>query len=98
MSRLVFLKIPENFKKQFNDKDGAFSINPNIPIPVEIPEDSDVTAIGALDMDMIIYGMLRAIEEKQVKQDWIDYYCAFVLYLRPDILEICQNEQEKKNI
>jgi len=44
---------------------------------------------------MIIKGMLRAIEEREVKKKWIDYYSAFVLYLRPDILEIVQNEMEK---
>jgi Flp pilus assembly protein TadD len=30
--------------------------------------------------------MLRVIEEGQVEQKWIDYYCDFILFLRPDIL------------
>jgi Flp pilus assembly protein TadD len=35
---------------------------------------------------MILCGMLRVIEEGQVEQRWIDYYCNFILFLRPDIL------------
>jgi Flp pilus assembly protein TadD len=30
--------------------------------------------------------MLRTIEEGQVEQKWIDYYCNFIIFLRPDIL------------
>jgi len=92
MKRLIFLPVPESFKKQFEKSGEGFVINPKIPIPVEIPQDKKEEAITNLSMDMIIYGMLRAIEENQVKKEWIDYYCGFVLYLRPDILEICQNE------
>jgi len=95
--RIVFLPVPESFKKQYNKAGQAFPINPNIPIPAEIDEDNQETAISELNMDMIISGMLRAIEEKQVKQNWIDYYSGFVLFMRPDILEICQ-EEIKKNI
>ena len=96
MSRLIYLQVPDSFKKQFNGKDGAFSIDPNIPIPVLIEDNTDESCLVNLSIDMIISGMLRAIEERQEKQEWIDYYCAFVLYLRPDILEICQNESKKK--
>ncbi|MCL2801242.1 MAG: hypothetical protein FWD28_05750 [Treponema sp.] len=101
MNRLVFLPVPEIFKKEFTSEKG-FPINPDIPIPAVIPAepetDNNEAPLAKLEMDMIISGMLRAIEEKQVKQEWIDYYCGFVLFLRPDILEIVQTEQEKKNI
>ncbi|MCL2443293.1 MAG: hypothetical protein FWD13_07485 [Treponema sp.] len=96
MNRLVFLPVPKSFREQFNKTNAAFSIDPNIPIPVEIPNEGNETGLSNLSMDMIILGMLRAIEEKQVKQEWLDYYSAFILYLRPDILEICQNHEEKK--
>jgi len=95
MSRVIFLPVPESFKKQYNSAGEAFPINPAIPIPVEVPQDGGEESIANLSMDMIISGMLRVIEEKQVKQKWIDYYSGFVLFMRPDILEICQNESEK---
>ena len=95
MSRVIFLPVPESFKNQYNSAGEAFPINPSIPIPVEVPQGSEESSIANLSMDMIISGMLRAIEEKQVKQKWIDYYSGFVLFMRPDILEICQEEIEK---
>jgi len=95
MNRLIFLPVPESFKNQYNSAGEAFPINPAIPIPVEVPQGSEESSIANLSMDMIISGMLRAIEEKQVKQKWIDYYSGFVLFMRPDILEICQEEFEK---
>ncbi|MCL2179624.1 MAG: hypothetical protein FWB83_00705 [Treponema sp.] len=95
--RLVFLPVPAGFKKQFKNTDAAFPIDPKIPIPAEIPDDSGEKSLANLSMEMIIRGMLRAIEEKQVKQEWLDYYSGFVLFLRPDILEICQTHEEDIN-
>jgi len=94
--RVIFLPVPQSFKKQYNKSGQAFPIDPNIPIPVEVDEENQETAISELNMDMIISGMLRAIEEKEVKQKWIDYYSGFILFMRPDILEICQEEINKK--
>ena len=103
-TRVIFLPVPKTYKEQFNNSGDAFPINPDIPIPVEIScageeadsvsENPPANAIAGLSMEMIIRGMLRAIEEKQVDQKWIDYYSGFVLFLRPDILEICQNYEE----
>jgi hypothetical protein len=95
MNRVIFLPVPESFKNQYNSSGEAFPINPSIPIPVEVPQGGEEEGIANLSMDMIISGMLRVIEEKQVKQNWIDYYSGFVLFMRPDILEICQEESEK---
>ncbi len=96
MNRVIFLPVPESFKNQYNSAGEAFPINPGIPIPVEVPQGGEESSIANLSMDMIISGMLRVIEEKQVKQKWIDYYSGFVLFMRPDILEICQDEFEKQ--
>ncbi|MCL2175544.1 MAG: hypothetical protein FWB73_05810 [Treponema sp.] len=95
-TRLVYLNVPESFKSKYGKSSESFSIDPNIPIPVEVPEDIKNLNNLDLSMEMIIRGMLRAIEEKEVKQKWIDYYSAFVLYLRPDILEIVQNEMDHR--
>jgi len=102
---IVFLPVPKTYKEQFNNSGAAFPINPDIPIPVEIPcadEEADLSskspppdAIANLSIEMIIRGMLRAIEEKQVDKKWRDYYSGFILFLRPDILEIVQEEMKK---
>ena len=97
-NRLIFLPVPESFKKQYNKSGQAFPINSSIPIPVEVPQDSDESYLKNLSMDMIINGMLRVIEEKQVKQQWLDYYSGFILFIRPDILEICQTHEEKQSL
>ena len=95
-TRIVFLPVPESFKQQFNSEAGAaFPINPEIPIPVEIDEGAgSETILAGLSMEKIVRAMLRVIEEKQADQKWIDYYSGFVLFLRPDILEICQEEKD----
>jgi len=98
-TRIIYLPVPESYKQQFNDSGAAFPINPEIPIPVEVKEEANPENILAdLSIEKILRAMLRVIEEKQVDQKWIDYYSGFVLFLRPDILEICQEEQDKKNI
>jgi len=92
-ARLVYLNVPESFKNKYGNSNESFSVDPNIPIPAEIPDENNLHDLN-LSMDMIIRGMLRAIEEREVEQKWIDYYSAFVLYMRPDILEIVQEYEE----
>lgn len=87
-SRIVFLPVPENFKERIKKSNGAddeFVIRSDIPLPVELHDDGEKTALLNLSLEMILSGMLRVIEAGNVKQAWIDYYSAFVLFLRPDI-------------
>ena len=89
MSRVIFLPVPESLHEQLKNTEDDFSdftIDPNIPIPVEINEDSKTDIVENLSIETILSGMLRVIEAAEVRQDWIDYYSGFVLYLRPDIL------------
>ena len=86
-SQIVFLPVPEIFLEQFSgEQREEFTINPDIPIPVEINENTGKDNLENLSMEMILSAMLRVIEEGQAEQEWIDYYCSFVLFLRPDIL------------
>jgi tetratricopeptide (TPR) repeat protein len=86
MSRIIFLPVPENFLEQFKSEGYGFTIKKNIPIPVEIDGDSEEVNLANLSLEAIIYGMLRVIEERQVKQEWLDYYSGLILFLCPDIL------------
>jgi Flp pilus assembly protein TadD len=94
--RIVFLPVPENlieYLELSNEAQDVFNIDPSIPIPVEIPEDEDTTPEN-LSLQTILSGMLRVIEEGQARQEWLDYYSSFVLYLRPDILNIIKEMKE----
>jgi len=110
-NRIIFLPVPEIFREQFSLVETYFQIDPDIPIPAEIPQNYDEVCLDDMSMDnlsldnlsieMILRGMLRVIEEKQVKQNWIDYYCNFILFLRPGILtkleEIKDNSLNDEN-
>jgi tetratricopeptide (TPR) repeat protein len=86
-NRVIFLPVPEGLRKQLTcETQNGFKIDPDIPIPVEISEDNKEFIPENLSMEMILTGMLRAIEEREVEHKWIDYYCNFVIYLRPEIL------------
>ena len=93
-SRIVFLPIPENLIEYLAEEaQGIFNIDPEIPIPIEIPEGEDILPED-LSMDAILRGMLRVIEDRQVRQELLDYYSGFVLFLRPDILKIVKEMKD----
>ena len=86
--KIVFLPVPEHLQEELScGTQGDFFIYPDIPIPVEIPEDMENPVLENLSMEMILAAMLRVIEEERVEQKWINYYCNFILYVRPDIAE-----------
>jgi len=84
-SRIIFLPVPEYLHEQFSDiEQNEFTIDPDIPIPVEISgDDSDM--IENISIESILSAMLRVIEEGSARREWIDYYGSFVLFLRPDL-------------
>jgi len=92
--RIHFLSVPESLRGKIEgiSQDCGFSINPDIPLPVEIPENSEKLNLGELSWEMIISGMLHVIAAGSggfvpaENGGWIDYYRHFVLALRPNIL------------
>ncbi|MDR2921992.1 MAG: tetratricopeptide repeat protein [Treponema sp.] len=92
--RIHFLSVPESLRGKIEDvsQDCGFSINPDIPIPVEIPENDEKLNLEELSWEMIAAGMLHVIAAgpgafiPAEKGEWIDYYRHFVLALRPNIL------------
>jgi len=86
-NRVVFLSVPESLKGMLaGENGGSFSINPDIPVPVEIPEGEEKLSIEDLSGEMILSGMLSVIQAGEEKQEWIDYYRHLVLALRPGIM------------
>jgi Flp pilus assembly protein TadD len=92
--RISFLSVPESLRGKIEDvsQDCGFSINPDIPIPVEVPENDEKLNLEELNWEMIISGMLHVISGGPgayipgENGEWIDYYRHFVLALRPNIL------------
>ena len=93
---IVFLSVPENLRGQIADSgaeaENNFTIDPDIPIPVEIPGGCGALHMEELSWEMIISGMLRVIAagpaalSHEENAAWIDYYRRFVLSVRPNIL------------
>ncbi|MDR0388220.1 MAG: tetratricopeptide repeat protein [Treponema sp.] len=68
-----------------------FSIDPSIPIPVELPPGETALDMEDLSWEMILAGMIRvaassAARPAELDDEDIDYYRRFVLAVRPDIL------------
>jgi tetratricopeptide (TPR) repeat protein len=77
-----------------------FSINPAIPIPVELPPGEGKINLEELSWEMILAGMIKLIARftgpdagagingaggTTVQPDWIPYYRRFVLAVKPEI-------------
>jgi tetratricopeptide (TPR) repeat protein len=80
-NRLIFLSVPESLRGQAD-----FFINPDIPLPVEIPEGEENLNLEELSWEMIISGMLRVIADGKENSEWINYYRHVVLAVRPSIM------------
>ncbi|MDR0316437.1 MAG: tetratricopeptide repeat protein, partial [Treponema sp.] len=63
-----------------------FSIDPDIPIPVEIPDGAQTLDLEELSWEMIISGMLHVIAAGEEPGRRLDYYRHFVLTVRPAIM------------
>ena len=83
-SRVFFLSVPENLSGQIGE---CFTINPAIPIPVELPAGEEQPNLEELSWEAIISGMLLVITEGKEQREWIDYYREFVIAVRPGILD-----------
>ena len=85
---VLYLSIPENLRKKIESiNDNNFSIDPDIPIPVEVPDDAKKPPLENLSWEMIVSGMLRVIASGEESAERIHYYRHFVLAVKPAIFE-----------
>jgi tetratricopeptide (TPR) repeat protein len=75
----------DEHENEHNHEHGGFTIDPAIPIPVELLPGEAALDFDKLSWEMIVAGMLRVIAEGEVKSDDIGYYRRFVLSVKPDI-------------
>ena len=85
-SRILFLSVPESLRGDIGMAQGDFSINPDIPLPVEIPEGEEQLNLEELSWEMIVSGMMLVIAQGEEKSEWLNYYRRFVLAVRPSII------------
>jgi tetratricopeptide (TPR) repeat protein len=74
-----------------HDEAPGFSIDPAIPIPVELPPGEATLDLEQLSWEMILSGMIRVIsgfqvDDPEISAEDVDYYRHFVLAVKPDIL------------
>jgi tetratricopeptide (TPR) repeat protein len=99
-NNIVFLSVPESLRGRFESMPHAresgldFSIDPAIPIPVELPPGENSLDLEQLSWEMILSGMIRVVGEhaenpgsSAVSAEDADYYRRFVVAVKPDILE-----------
>ena len=82
--RIRFLSVPESLRGQLEGA-GDFSIDPAIPIPIEIPDGEENLNLDNLSLEMITAGLLRVLQ-KNIMSEHHNYYRSFVLAMRPGIL------------
>jgi tetratricopeptide (TPR) repeat protein len=85
IDRIVYLEVPESLRGKIETASkGDFSIDPAIPIPVELPPDEEKLDLENLSWEMILSGMMRVVSQDPFAEN-ADYYRRFVLSVRPDI-------------
>lgn len=80
-NRIIFLSVPESLHGSPYDQN--FSVNPEIPIPVEINDDI-VFDLQNLSLEMIVSGMMQVLIEGTTEHT--DYYRRFIFAVRPNIV------------
>jgi tetratricopeptide (TPR) repeat protein len=108
-SRIVFLAVPESLRGRIesappdhhhgpegetDEEPGEeFSIDPAIPIPVELPPGDEGLNLDTLSWEQILSGMIKVAAgaasgeaaRTAVQPGWLDYYRRFVLAVKPEI-------------
>ncbi len=90
--RIVYLSVPESLGSRFDEERDGFSIDPAIPIPVEIPPGESKLDLENLSWEMIVSGMIRVVSDSrspdsETSAEDADYYRRFILAVKPDILD-----------
>jgi tetratricopeptide (TPR) repeat protein len=84
--RIVFLAVPPSLSGGVApDEHSGFCINPDIPIPAEIPEGESSLDLHKLSWEMILSGMIKTVANHP-EHEHANYYRAFVVSVRPKIL------------
>ena len=79
-ARLGFVSIAGTTQRAIGD----FSLDPAIPLPVEIAPGDEPTTTEGLSWEAIVAGTMKLLA-RDPRHEHADYYRRFVLAVRPDI-------------
>jgi tetratricopeptide (TPR) repeat protein len=81
LDRIVYISIPEDAAKSIE----GFTLDPNILIPVEIPEDREAWSLENLSWEMIVSAMLKIFAYDPRHKD-LPYYRRFIDTVQPNLV------------
>jgi tetratricopeptide (TPR) repeat protein len=81
----------DDFRHHHEEESPDFSIDPAIPIPVELPPGESVLDLENLSWEMILSGMIRVAADHKARpaeldDEDINYYRRFVVAVKPGIM------------
>jgi tetratricopeptide (TPR) repeat protein len=82
LSRIVYISLPEEAEREIE----GFTLDPAVPLPVELPPDQEELELENLSWEMIISAMLK-IFAYDPNHEHIDYYGSFIRTVQPDIVD-----------
>lgn len=91
---IVFISLPKDLEQTIGD----FKVNPNIPIPLQLPENHNRMEAEDVSIERLIAGMLKIIAWNP-EHEHFNYYRDFVLSSQPESvsqLNIAAIAKEKK--
>ena len=97
LQNIMYVAIPEDTERTI----GEFAIDPDIMIPVEIPEGNEAWTMQNLSWELIVASMLKVLVHDAGHQH-ADYYRNFVVAAKPsiydDLMKNGVEQAEQKNL
>jgi Flp pilus assembly protein TadD len=81
LENIIYISLPETVRRDI----GAFTIDPAILLPVEVPEDNPEWNLKNLSWEMILAGLLRVISREKEHPN-AEYFRNFSKAIKPDIV------------
>ncbi len=82
LARILYISLPEDTEREIE----GFTLDPSVPLPVELPPDQDELQMDNLSWEMIISAMLK-IFAYNPDHEHIDYYGQFIRTVQPEIVD-----------
>lgn len=80
LERIIYITVPEETARSI----GSFSIDPSVPLPVELPPGKEAVDLQELSWEMIISGMLKVFAYQPDHKD-VPYYRSFIHTVQPNL-------------
>jgi tetratricopeptide (TPR) repeat protein len=82
LEHIFYISLPEDAEREIE----GFTLDPAVPLPVELPPDQEELELENLSWEMIVSAMLK-IFAYHPDHEHIDYYGSFIRTVQPDIVD-----------